>query len=550
MSNSFTQSTETAVLIVGGGPAGATSALLLARYGIPTILVEKQPGTFIHPRARGLNVRTMEIYRALGLEDAIRSAGDALAKSRYMLFVETLAGREIRRVPDDDLIMTGEALDRVTPCRWCQCAQDALEPIVLKAAAEAGADLRFNTRLTGFAQDADGVTAQLSGKSSTGEQDYTIRAQYVIGADGAHSLTRRNLGVTFPNRKVLGHYLNIYFRADLSALVADRWFALCFVENPALELECMLLAVNNTDRWLLNVEYHPEAGQAPEDFSPERCINLIRQAVGQADLPVELFSVLPWESAAGVADRFQVDRTFLLGDAAHGMPPAGGFGLNTGVQDAHNLAWKLAAVLNGTASPTLLATYEAERLPVAHRVVDQAVAEVEAPTPDTPGRPPGGDEAGDPMLEQMAVILGNRYVSAAIMPTDNADAEPDLRLPLDGRPGTRAPHRWIRPINGTNPRSTLDLIDGHFVLITGVDGQAWIDATKAGAISSPAIDVYRIGTDLIPLASEDDLAGAFGITSAGAVLIRPDGVVAWRSNGSITPAEDLAAVLKQIGGKN
>jgi putative polyketide hydroxylase len=211
------------VLIAGGGPAGLTSALLLARYGVPVLLVERRHGTSIHPRARGLNVRTMEIYRSLGLEEPIGAAGAALAKSRYMLFVDTLAGEEIRRVPDDDLMPVGEDLARVTPCAWRQCAQDDLEPILVEAARGHGADPRFGVELVALEQDGDGITATLRERDTGKER--TVRADYLIAADGARSPIRAALSVQETGAGTLGHYVNIYFRADLSELVRDRWLA-------------------------------------------------------------------------------------------------------------------------------------------------------------------------------------------------------------------------------------------------------------------------------------------------------------------------------------
>ena len=538
---------ETGVLVVGGGPTGLTAARLLAGYGVPVVLAERHPGTAIHPRARGLNVRTMEVFRTLGLEEVVRRAGAALAASRYVLVVETLAGPELRRVPDPDLLPLGERLDRFTPCDWCQCAQDELEPILAQAARAAGADLRFGIELEAFTQEAEGVTARLVDANGGG---HTVRARYLIGADGADSMVRSALGITMAEGHgfdPLGHYLNIYFRADLTDLVRDRVFGGCYVENPAAE--GVLLPVNNRDRWLFNIPYDPARGQSPADFPAARCTALVRQAIGCPELPVEILSVLPWEAAARVSERFQVGRVFLAGDAAHLTPPAGAFGLNTGVQDAHNLSWKLAAVWGGTAGAGLAATYEAERAPVARLAVGVTMQALDTPAPDAGAAAHAGaalpPEHADPLSARLLPILGYRYASTAVGPDLAAGAAPPPGVPdLTGRPGTRVPHRWLRY---TGIRlSTIDVCDGDWVLLAGPDGIAWRTAAEqAAAALGLTLHAYRIMPaaegavaldDVLDLVEDravgDEQRGwavTAGIGPAGALLVRPDGYVAWRA---------------------
>ena len=529
------------VIIIGGGPTGLMAALLLARQQVPCVLIERHAATSVHPRARGLNVRTMEILRALGLEQRVRAAGEALAQSKYMLFVETLAGREIRRVPDDDLVIMGDELAAYTPCTWTMCAQDALEPLLAEAARAAGADLRFGSELVSFHQDGEHVRCMVR----TGASESELVADYLLAADGAASPIRTQLGLEVDDFGDFGSFVNMYFRADLRELVRNRWFGLCFVENVAVQ--GMFLAVDNAERWLLNVEYDP-AVTALASFTPERCIALIRAAVGIADLPVELISVLPWQASARVVQHMRVGRVFLAGDAAHTMPPAGGFGLNTGVQDAHNLAWKLAAVARG-ANATLLDSYEAERLPIARVIVERTAREFGAGAPDEavsfdpsqqPGETDGAMAALRAVLDQPYQGLGVRghgaEAGAAHITPTLQHQEPFV---LDGRPGTRAPHVWLQR-NGQRI-STLDLFDGPFVLLVGNDGGAWLTAAQQVQPPLP-LRAYQIGTSG-DVQAESDWLSAYGIQSAGAVLVRPDGYIAWRHPAA---SADASATLREV----
>ena len=329
------------VLIVGGGPVGLTASILLSKAGVTSLLVERHPGTALHPKARGINARTMEIYRQCGVEDAIRAAGLPPERSRFIVWTRSLAGEELeRRVPARS---RAEAL-AITPVSRCLCAQDDLEP-VLRAHAESlrpGA-VEFGAELLTFAQDADGVTASVR----TADGDTRLRARYLIAADGARSRVRETLGIPMHGNAGLYRSINVLLNADLTRWVADRPAALYFVEQP--DLKATFLTINGVNRWGFLINNLPLDGSSDE-YTPERCAAIVRQAAGVPDLDVEILGAVSWVAAGQVAERYRRDRVFLAGDAAHHMPPTGGFGLNTGVQDVHNLVWKLAAVLHGWAA--------------------------------------------------------------------------------------------------------------------------------------------------------------------------------------------------------
>src|SRR5262249_46949300 len=342
---------DTPVLVVGAGPVGLSAAILLARQGVKSLLIERHASTTNHPKSRAVLTRTMEILRPWGVEDALRAQALPAGAFRF-IWIESLAGREIGRVEPRARDVPGPN----SPNYICMVAQDAFEA-ELRRHAQTYPEilLCFATELMELDQDAHGVIATLCDRRS-GELR-SVRAAYVIAADGASSRVREALGVAMLGPGELDHNINIHFRAELGPWVRER---------PAVGyISCMgngtLLWAHGTDRWLILRAFEPARGERPEHFTPQRCLELARAAVGIPDLPVELINIAFWTRTAQVAQRFQVGRVFLAGDAAHRFPPTGGFGANTGIQDVHNLAWKLAAVIRGAALPRLLATYEEER---------------------------------------------------------------------------------------------------------------------------------------------------------------------------------------------
>jgi putative polyketide hydroxylase len=530
------------VLISGGGPVGLSASLLLSRLGVRSLLVERHPGTALTPKARGINARTMEIFRQYGIDTAVREAGLAEGGTALIVWTETLAGNEIeRRVP-------GRATAKnmaTTPVKNCLCAQDDLEPVIRRFAesAEPGM-LRFNTELTSFSQEADTITGTLTDRTTGEETPFTAR--YLIAAEGAQSRVRRQLAVNMIGAEKVYDSVNILFRADLTQWVRDRPAALYFVEQD--DLRATFLTINGSDRWGFLIHGPKQYGWRPQDFTPDFCAELIRKGVGVPDLDVSVLSVSPWEASAIVADRYRVGNVFLAGDAAHEMPPTGGFGLNTGVQDVHNLTWKLAAVLRGKADPSLLDSYHAERQPLGQIITQNSLANALSM-----GRTARQSKVlpRREFLNEQGLIFGACYQSTAVVPDGTPAAaidDPVTEYVPSARPGSRAPHVWLT--RGDQQISTIDLFGPHFVLLAGTDGDAWRRATQAIGPSSPPLTVYTVGTggDL------GDLDGkwheAYGVDTHGAVLVRPDGHVAWRSrSGASNPAEVLRAALDCVFGR-
>ncbi|MFJ1898888.1 MULTISPECIES: FAD-dependent oxidoreductase [unclassified Streptomyces] len=520
------------VLIVGGSLVGLSASLFLGRLGVEHLLVEKHAATSTHPRGRGNNVRTMEVFRRAGVEERIRAAASVLAENHGILQAGSLTGDDQEWLFKE--IDPGGALARFSPTGWCLCSQNDLEPVLLDRAREQGGDLRFSTELLSFDPDGSGVGAVLKNRE-TGEHT-TVRADYLIAADGPRSPVREQLRIGRSGAGDLFHNVSITFRSRrLADVLGDRRFIVCYLTNP--EADGALLPVDNEEQWVFHAPWQPDRGETLEDFTDERCAEHIRKAVGAPDIDVEITGKAPWHAAERVADRYSRGRVFLAGDSAHEMSPTGAFGSNTGIQDAHNLAWKLAAVLRGEAGPGLLDTYGAERLPVARATSERASAR--SGEHSHPGYAPPPTVGGGKRGGMLNVALGYRYVDGAVLGVAPDQPVVPQGMQLTGEPGSRAPHLWVR--RAGERISTLDLYERSFVLLTDGADVAWRRAAaRVGDQLSVRLDAFGIGTgpggDLEPEAGAD-WAEAHGTSTEGAVLVRPDGFVAWRSPAGVPDAE-------------
>jgi 2-polyprenyl-6-methoxyphenol hydroxylase-like FAD-dependent oxidoreductase len=503
------------VLIAGGSLVGMTMAMLLGRHSVRSLVVERHPGAAIHPRAALIMQRSMEILRGAGIEAQVRKGSHAqFEPDGAIMSVETLAGKELAwHLPN-----INEGVRDMSPCERLFVTQIGLEPLLRARAEELGAQPRFNTELVECEQDADGVTAVIRDRAS-GETS-NVRARYLVAADGPRSPIRERLGIAMTGRGVFSKAITIYFRADVEALLRGRNLSVIMVMNQAFAGFFRIEKPYHSGFLVVHSVGDPENPNTDVwDLDEQRCVELIHAGLGTDEVEVDVQDVMRWQAMADVAERFQDGRIFLAGDAAHVMPPYGGYGGNTGIHDAHNLAWKLAAVLEGRASPELLATYDPERRPVARFTAEQAYTRyVGRAAPYLAAK--GGVE---PIVGDLEVDLGARVRSRAVIAEDGAD-ESVYVDPREsrGRPGTRAPHLWVQ--RDGQRVSTLDLAGDRFVLFAGPQADAWSEAAPG-----TEVEVHRVGAPGGLADPEGAFLDAYGITPTGAVLVRPDGVVAWRA---------------------
>lgn len=522
MTDSLAGVDEVPVLLAGGGLVGLSTAMFLAQHGVASLAVEQLSGRSRLPRAAFFHMRTLELFRAAGIEDEVRRRSlEEFEPEGAIVMVQTLASPQVVGI----IPSLNEGVEAVSPCRRLFITQPGLEPILRARAERAGARVLDGTALVGLAQDADGVVATVRHVETGRERQ--LRAKYLVGADGAHSRVRELLGIEFDGRGVFSNSITIYFRAPMAPLIAGKTaMSVIYVKNAELsgffrldrDAQSGFLAVNT-----VGDTSKPEAASPASDVGEPRLIQLVRAAVGVPDMPVTIDGVARWRATSDVARRFREGRVFLAGDAAHLMPPNGGYGGNTGIHDAHNLAWKLALVLKGVAGPELLSTYDMERRPAATFTVEQAYTRYV-----TRSATYLGAKDFQPLANDFDIELGYLYHSPAILSEDDSDrVHEDPRVSF-GRPGSRAPHVWLEQHG--RPISTLDLFGRAFVVIAGPDGAGWAQAAESVArgIDGLELEAHIVGGDDLR-DREGRFAPAYGLSSSGAALVRPDGFVAWRA---------------------
>ncbi len=579
---------ETEVLVVGSGPAGGGAALALATLGVPHLVITKYRWTANTPRAHITNQRTVEIFRDLGIEEDVLAQGTEHKLMGDTVFCTSLASEEIGRVRTWGTHPAREAdYMLASPSPNCDIPQTLLEPILIGHAASRGSRIRFDTEYLGLTQDDSGVTVRVRDRVT--EQEFRIRARYVLGADGGRSQVAADVGLPFEGQMDLAGSMNIVFHADLSAYVEHRPSVLYWVLQPGADIGGIGLGlvrmVRPWNEWLIVWGY--DISQPPPDVNDEMAIRIVHQLVGDDTVPVTIRSTSLWGNNKMYATRYRAGRVFCLGDAVHRHPPSNGLGSNTSVQDAYNLAWKLAYVLRGQAGEGLLDSYDAERAPVGKQIVLRANKSIEefGPIFAALGIDPERGDTADPELMRARIAaradntpdgaaqrealrkalelknyefnahgveLGHRYRSAAVVgdgtPEPAYTRDPELYYHPTTWPGARLPHVWLADATGKK-HSTHDLAGkGRFALLTGISGEEWTAAAKQVA-DRLGIEIagYVIGPGREYIDVYDDWARAREVGEDGCVLVRPDAHVAWRSAGLVAdPADDLERVLRGV----
>src|SRR5208283_3906168 len=576
------------VLIVGGGGAGLTCSMLLAQLGIKALLVSSLPTTSILPKAHVLNQRTMEILGDVGVAEPIYAkstpAENMAAMGWYAGFAgpDPEFGRQIGKVETWGCGYTNLNWVQASACRSANLPQIRLEPI-MKARAEElnpGA-IRFHHELTKLEQDSDGVTAWI--KNHDTGVDYTVRARYLLGCDGGRTIPRL-VGIPYEGLGALAQTATAHVSADLSRLALDPDVLIRWIWCPAIGEMAVLVPMGpdhwgpDSEEWVFHVTYQ---GEGPKDLTDEQIEANMRRAL-DIDVPMKVHKITRWALEGVLAPRFRVGRAFLVGDSAHRHPPTGGLGLTSGIQDAHNLCWKLAAVLAGHASPALLDTYEPERRPslsrnaqrslenaVNHFTIAGATVSPENTTEQNwaslkrlwSGRPEDAEHRAEVLRMMRAqsmefcehnVEYGYTYDSAAIVDDGSQPPEPVEEIRVyepSTRPGSPLPHAWIDDEDQAR-RPIKDLVQpGRFLLIAGEDAQEWCRAARelAGEHGLP-VDTVRIGhLDGDMFDPRCTWLRCREIGAEGAILVRPDRFVAWRSVGAFQdPVAELAGAFSQI----
>ena len=577
----------TDVLVIGTGPAGSASAALLASYGVDTMVVNQYRWLANTPRAHITNQRTMEVLRDLGHEVEAEAYLHATEQDLMgeNVFCESLAGEEIGRMKSWGKHPLSRAEHQLSsPSLMNDLPQTFMEPILYTTACKRGAQGRMSTEYLSHVQDADGVTTTLRDRLSG--REFEVRSKYLIGADGGNSKVAEHIDTPIEGKMGVGGSMNILFRADLSKYVAHRPSVLYWVMQPGADVGGigmgLVRMIRPWNEWLIvwGYDISEPAPEVDEAFAT----NVARQLVGDPELEIDLLGASVWTVNDAYATHLQKDRVFIMGDAAHRHPPSNGLGSNTSIQDAFNLAWKLAAVIKGQAGAGLLDSYSTERAPIAKQIVtraNQSIGEF-GPIFEALGMTGGTDvdrikasmdarcdagEAGATQREALrqaiafkkyefdahGVEMNQRYASDAVVTDDQTEPPFELDAELHYQPttwpGARLPHVWVFDRDTGAQVSTLDLCgNGAFTLLTGIGGEAWVTAAQevAGSLGVD-LNTHVIGPRQAHVDHTGDWARASEIADDGCLLVRPDHHVAWRSGDMVSdPAKELTRVFNQI----
>ncbi|WP_207786383.1 FAD-dependent oxidoreductase [Micromonospora globispora] len=555
----------TDVVVVGSGPAGAGAALFLSTLGIPNVMITKYRWTANTPRAHITNQRAMETFRDLGIEDQVLADATQHELMGDTVFCTSIAGEEIGRILTWGTHPARRAdYQLASPCLPVDIPQTYLEPILVRNAAARGTQARFSTEHLGHRQDSDGVDVEVRDRL-TGEE-HTIRAKYLIGADGARSKVAADLGLPVEGAMDIAGSMNITFKADISAHVGHRPSVLYWVIQPGSNVggigAGLVRMVRPWNEWLIVWGY--DISQPPPVVDEAAAVQIVRNLLGLPDIEVEITGTSLWGNNEMYATHLQSGRVFCVGDAVHRHPPSNGLGSNTSIQDSYNLAWKLAAVLRGQAAPSLLETFSVERAPVAKQIVQRAnkssrefvqffevlglldakdEAEMAARIEERKANTPEGAAKRAALVSAMelkhyefnahGVELGQFYESDAVVSDGTRRPEPsrdpELYYEPSTVPGSRLPHVWVG--DALHKVSTLDLAPmTRFTLLTGIAGEPWVAAAeKVGQELGVPLEAVVIGPGCRVTDLYYDWARVREVEEDGVLLVRPDKHIGWRS---------------------